>query len=183
MIFPSPSYPAVGLTKLLDRLECNIILTAKQFDIVSKLSHEGRRTIHQIPGLSELLDEVYPHYPFDKTFESARSEPLVVVHTSGTTGVPKPLIYTHDWVASWIQQNQLAPPEGYVSLEHLCHGIEICSVAPANHVSFPSLCVCLFTNRSRQVAFIRTFLQLYQTKLLCCSHCLIPRLHLLLLWR
>jgi acyl-CoA synthetase (AMP-forming)/AMP-acid ligase II len=140
MIFPSPSYPLIGLTKLLDQLECQTVLSsANKYDIVSKLSTESGRSTHEIPSLSKLLDEEYEHYPFDKTFESAKSEPLIVVHTSGTTGMPKPLIYTHGWVASWIDQNQLPAPEGHTSLEHIIHGIEVCSVAPANHVSFPIL--------------------------------------------
>src|SRR3954470_12970436 len=102
MIFPSPSYPLVGLTKLLDQLECQTVLTSSnKYDIVSKLSTESGRDTHEIPSLSKLLDEEYEHYPLKKTFESAKSEPLIVVHTSGTTGMPKPLIYTHDWVASW----------------------------------------------------------------------------------
>lgn len=136
MIFPSPSYPLVGLTKLLDQLECKKVLTSNnEYDIVSKLSTESGRDIHEVPSLSKLLDEEYEQYPFNKTFQSARLEPLIVLHTSGTTGMPKPLIYTHDWVASWIEQNQLLAPEGHTSLEHSIHGIEICSVAPANHVS------------------------------------------------
>jgi long-subunit acyl-CoA synthetase (AMP-forming) len=81
-----------------------------------------------------LLNTEYVHFPFDKTFETARSEPLVVVHTSGTTGAPKPLIWTHDWVASFIQHNQQLPPPGFISQEQPTHGVELCSVAPPNHV-------------------------------------------------
>jgi acyl-CoA synthetase (AMP-forming)/AMP-acid ligase II len=140
MIFPSPRSPLIRLTRLLDHLGCQTVLSsANKHDIVSKLSTESGRDTHEIPSLAKLLDEEYEHYPFDKTFESAKSEPLIVVHTSGTTDMPKPLIYTHDWAASWIEQNQLPAPEGHTSLEHIIHGIEVCSVAPAHHVSFPIL--------------------------------------------
>jgi acyl-coenzyme A synthetase/AMP-(fatty) acid ligase len=39
-----------------------------------------------IPSFEELCKREYPHYVYEKTFESARHEPLVVVHTSGSTG-------------------------------------------------------------------------------------------------
>ncbi|KAI1213865.1 uncharacterized protein F4807DRAFT_203056 [Annulohypoxylon truncatum] len=34
-------------------------------------------------------------YPYTKTFSEARAEPFVVLHTSGSTGLPKPIIQTH----------------------------------------------------------------------------------------
>lgn len=136
MIFPSPTYAVVGLTNLLDRVECKKILTSsKNLDVVTSLSKDSHRGFHEIPSLATLLGEEYLHYSFDKTFENAKSEPLVVVHTSGTTGIPKPLIYSHDWLASWNEQCQANPPEGYTSLESVCHGVELCAMSPPNHVS------------------------------------------------
>lgn len=67
------------------------------------------------PGAYELLDSNYAHYPFSKIFAEAKDEPLVVLHTSGTTADPKPIIYTHDYAASYIQWGQLEPPPGFES--------------------------------------------------------------------
>lgn len=135
MIFPSIGYNIGGLTDLLDGLECKtILLSSKQMDIVSKLSH-SQWNFHQVPSLAELLDKQYPHFPFIKTFEEARSEPLVVIHTSGTTGAPKPVIWTHDWAAAWVQRNQAVPPKGHASIDYGYHGIECCPATPPNHVS------------------------------------------------
>lgn len=33
-----------------------------------------------------------PHVPFNRTFEQAEWEPLCVLHTSGSTGLPKPIL-------------------------------------------------------------------------------------------
>ena len=137
MVFPSASYGAAGLTEFLNQVECNAILVAsREMQVVSKLSQDNHRQFYEIPSLATILDEEHPHYPFNKTFERARSEPLVVVHTSGTTGTPKPLVYTHDWAASFIQRNQASPPEGHTSLEYAIHGVECCAVTPPNHVSY-----------------------------------------------
>lgn len=38
--------------------------------------------------------EVEP-VPYPKTFEEARWEPLCVLHTSGSTGIPKPIVVRH----------------------------------------------------------------------------------------
>lgn len=36
--------------------------------------------------------EQVAHFPYDKTFEEAEWEPFVVMHTSGSTGFPKPVV-------------------------------------------------------------------------------------------
>lgn len=33
-----------------------------------------------------------PHFPYTKSFEEAEWDPVVVLHTSGSTGLPKPII-------------------------------------------------------------------------------------------
>ena len=86
------------------------------------------------PTLHEVLDNEYPHYPFPKTFATARKEPLVVVHTSGTTAVPKPIIYTHDFGASYIQQAQLEPPPGFESQTALIQANCLFVTLPFFHV-------------------------------------------------
>ncbi|TGO19893.1 hypothetical protein BTUL_0002g01420 [Botrytis tulipae] len=59
----------------------------------------GLRMIHT-PSLEDLLEKTYDHFPYHKTFAQARAEPLAVLHTSGTTSLPKPIIWTHDFAAS-----------------------------------------------------------------------------------
>lgn len=48
-----------------------------------------------------------PHFPYNKTFTEAEWEPLVVLHTSGSTGLPKPIV---------VKQGLLAVSDGYQSL-------------------------------------------------------------------
>ncbi|KAI1352855.1 hypothetical protein F5Y01DRAFT_324112 [Xylaria sp. FL0043] len=42
-----------------------------------------------------------PHFPYDKTFEEAEWTPAVVLHTSGSTGHPKPFIAMHGLLAAF----------------------------------------------------------------------------------
>lgn len=65
------------------------------------------------PGLDYFLqsDAVVDHYPYLKTFAEARLEPLAVLHTSGSTGVPKPVIMVHGTL-SCIDAYRLIPSLG-----------------------------------------------------------------------
>ncbi len=49
-----------------------------------------------MPELPDVIakDQV-PHYPFVKTFAKAKQDPFVVLHTSGSTGLPKLVVATH----------------------------------------------------------------------------------------
>ena len=39
-------------------------------------------------------------FPFSKSFEEARFDPIVVLHSSGSTGAPKPIVQTHQYFAN-----------------------------------------------------------------------------------
>jgi acyl-coenzyme A synthetase/AMP-(fatty) acid ligase len=48
------------------------------------------------PDLDYFLDEqLVEVVPFQKTFEEVRNEPFCILHTSGTTGIPKPVPVTY----------------------------------------------------------------------------------------
>lgn len=64
----------------------------------------------ELPGLAELLDaETTEPFPFQKTFEEAELEPFIITHTSGTTGVPKPISWTHGLIST-LDTVRLLPP-------------------------------------------------------------------------
>lgn len=39
-----------------------------------------------VPSFQVMFDSQAEHYPYEKTFEEARSDPIVVLHSSGSTG-------------------------------------------------------------------------------------------------
>lgn len=55
-----------------------------------------------VPELSDVLLDTSraPHYPYEKTFEEAQDEPYVILHTSGSTGFPKPIVLKHSTMAT-----------------------------------------------------------------------------------
>lgn len=89
----------------------------------------------RVPSEEVLLTTNYPHYAFEKTFNEARNEPLVVLHTSGTTSLPKPIVCSHDYAASTNRINQLDPPVGFKSLDKNYQGNRLFFMLPLFHVS------------------------------------------------
>lgn len=59
---------------------------------------------------------------------------------SGTTGSPKPIIWTHDWAASFTHERGLAPPPGLESMDRLMLGVLLFSLMPPFHVSCSNCC-------------------------------------------
>lgn len=63
-----------------------------------------------MPELDYLLDDSIhaDPYPYTKTFEQAKHHPCMVTHTSGSTGMPKPVIWSH-WMLATTDAQRLVP--------------------------------------------------------------------------
>lgn len=99
---------------LFEVTDCNILLTPSALHTVTVTSILKNRSLKVIDSSSlyELLDGVYRHYPYLKTFAEARLESLVALHTFRTTNTSKHIIYTHDFAASYSVWGRLLPPSG-----------------------------------------------------------------------
>ena len=73
---------------LLDQTACTKLLHAEEVvPLVNKLTaiHPGLRPT-QTASLDEILSGTGPEYPYNKSFDEARDDPIVVLHSSGSTG-------------------------------------------------------------------------------------------------
>ena len=136
MLFTSPRYSILAQMNLMKSVDCKIMLAPEgRPSVIDAILESYEMRLHQIPTLDELFKGDHSQYPLDKTFEQARDEPLVVLHTSGTTGFPKPIVWTHDWAASFGRQREFAPPSGFDSSDRLLLGNRLLSLMPPFHVS------------------------------------------------
>ncbi|KAH9883223.1 hypothetical protein F4778DRAFT_56041 [Xylariomycetidae sp. FL2044] len=97
LLLPSPRNPPstnkslmeqTGSTKLLYAAECRPIVKQLE-DVVPYIQFTA------VPSFDEMITSTPKHYPYEKTFDSCRNDPVVVLHSSGSTGLPKPITMTH----------------------------------------------------------------------------------------
>lgn len=98
---------------LMERLDCGSLFYSEDMQVDDILAARPMTRI-QIPTLDDLisLDDRAEWYPYTKTYEEVARDPYVTLHTSGTTGTPKPLIFNHEIIKSALSQNSLPDVEG-----------------------------------------------------------------------
>ncbi|KAI4930122.1 hypothetical protein J4E85_004746 [Alternaria conjuncta] len=123
MLFPSPRYGAEALVKLIESVDAKAMLKSEIPIPVVKdvLSMKDMKTL-QIPSVEQLLTSKAEPYPYNKTYQQNSREPFVCLHTSGTTGFPKPILWTHEWTNSVAQTMYLTAPPGYELEQELLYG-------------------------------------------------------------
>jgi acyl-coenzyme A synthetase/AMP-(fatty) acid ligase len=146
MLFPTPRYGVEAITAIITRANGSIMLVpSTPFPVISEvLAKRSMRTL-DFPSIEHFLDSEPAPYQFTKTFEANKHEPLVCLHTSGTTGFPKPVIWTHDWLNSVAEGHYLPVPAGYGRLDDYMLGPRrrVMPLFPAFHAS-GILCALLF---------------------------------------
>ncbi|KUJ12950.1 putative AMP-binding enzyme [Mollisia scopiformis] len=98
ILLPFPLAPAQIKGYLLDKTECTAFIYAEtsRHSIQSILDEQPHLRAIVAPPLLEWMTEAQAEpYGFDKSWDEAADDPWIIFHTSGTTGLPKPIIYTN----------------------------------------------------------------------------------------
>ena len=106
MLFLSPRNSLEGQLHIVDSVNCKIFVSPS-IDSPTVASIVGARNLRHfvVPELEDWLTGPPPQpRQFNKIFEEVRHEPLVVLHSSGTTALPKPIGYTHGCLAAVLSQ-------------------------------------------------------------------------------
>jgi acyl-coenzyme A synthetase/AMP-(fatty) acid ligase len=123
MLFPTPRYGTEAVTRLIASVDGNVMLVPSEASsVVSEVLLKRPMRKSDFPSVEDLLTSSTAPYTWTKTFASNKHEPLVCLHTSGTTGFPKTIIWTHDWASSVVQAHLLPTPAGYERSEKLTEG-------------------------------------------------------------
>ncbi|RDL38882.1 Uncharacterized protein BP5553_03222 [Venustampulla echinocandica] len=83
---------------LLEATDCRVVIASKE--LLPKWNElrpeiDGFKIL-MIPDLQYFLsDETTENYAFSLTWDEVKDDPIVITHTSGTTGLPKPVTYTN----------------------------------------------------------------------------------------
>ncbi|OQV06585.1 hypothetical protein CLAIMM_11132 [Cladophialophora immunda] len=107
VLFSSHINSLAAHLNLLQLCKCHLFLSAEGVDVSDILA--ARSMNHAVcPELDELLDpSPADKYPMPKTFDQAARDTFLILHSSGTTGLPKPIRITHAQMAANDQITQL----------------------------------------------------------------------------
>ncbi|KAJ2984504.1 hypothetical protein NUW58_g6025 [Xylaria curta] len=110
----SPRNSLEGSLAVVDRTECRIwAKSTENNELVNQILEKRPMEVLQTPTLEELLDpRPVAKYPYTKTWEQANLDPLAVLHTSGSTGLPKPIVMRLGTIASGDAIREIALEEG-----------------------------------------------------------------------
>ncbi|KAI0177636.1 nonribosomal peptide synthetase [Pestalotiopsis sp. NC0098] len=93
-LFISPRNSQEGQLNLFEKTDCHIVAAPKSHhNNIQPWLHEREMQAVEVGEMAKWFPEKeVPHFPYDKTYEEAEWDPLVVLHTSGSTGLPKPVV-------------------------------------------------------------------------------------------
>ncbi|KAL8722181.1 MAG: hypothetical protein Q9225_001277 [Loekoesia sp. 1 TL-2023] len=114
MLFLSPRNNLEGHLNVLQGVSCQIFLRANDVNIDHILSKRAMCT-GVVPALEDLLAESpVDVYPYEKTFDDAYMDPCLVLHTTGSTGLPKPITWKVGILSTYEAWRTIPPVNGYV---------------------------------------------------------------------
>ncbi|KUI54166.1 Carboxylic acid reductase [Cytospora mali] len=113
-LFISPRNSKEGQINLFKTTDCNILAFASSHKDTIKpwIAEHSMQTFEVSPLDSWFPDTEVPHFTYTKTFEDAEWDPLLVLHTSGSTGLPKPIIVKQGMWAGMDAYHNLPKFEG-----------------------------------------------------------------------
>ncbi|KXG45463.1 Male sterility, NAD-binding [Penicillium griseofulvum] len=121
---------------LMKECQCSALLYDLDFaETAKKISQKRRVDILQAGNLEELLGDLDPveHYPYEGSWRSLSSLPIVILHTSGSTGMPKPVPFTHSALGAIDAQRLISQQDPKAMQTHL----EIMSKSKMVYIAFP----------------------------------------------
>ena len=96
-LLASPCASIEGHLALLESTNCEILISSTETKV--DLCREGISP-PDVEALNEpLRGDFIEHYDYNNTFEEAAQDPFIVIHISGSTGLPKPIILYYGEVA------------------------------------------------------------------------------------
>ncbi len=91
MLIPCPpgSLSGEGRLRLLKQTSCNTWICSldRLFELGYLPNERPGMKIVTMPSLEYFLDGDSKHYPYTKTYDEAKDDPVWIIHTSGTTGL------------------------------------------------------------------------------------------------
>ncbi|KAI1747021.1 hypothetical protein F4782DRAFT_522771 [Xylaria castorea] len=97
LLLPSPRNPPSTNASLMSQTDCVTLLYTPEVEPLIKPLQDLKSDLRTevVPSFDEMMKSVPAEFPYSKTFDEACNDPVVVLHSSGSTGLPKPITMTH----------------------------------------------------------------------------------------
>ncbi|KAJ6018232.1 acetyl-CoA synthetase-like protein [Penicillium sp. IBT 35674x] len=138
MFLTSPRNSTEAHRSLVGRLNCTTFLAPVPHPPFVKTIVDaipGPFNVMGVPSLDELLTTEYPPFAYDKVYPDDSSDRLVVLHTSGSTGIPKPIIWTLESAVKHMHMQRLDIPAGYEGQDRKGFGKRMYLTMPPFHAA------------------------------------------------
>ncbi|KAJ5531965.1 acetyl-CoA synthetase-like protein [Penicillium frequentans] len=138
MFLTSPRNSTEAHRSLLGKLNCTNLLAPVPYPpfvqtIVDAIP--GPFNAMGVPSLDDLLTTEYPPFKYHKVYPHDASDRLVVLHTSGSTGIPKPIIWTLESAVKHMHMQRLEIPAGYEGQDRKGFGKRMYLTMPPFHAA------------------------------------------------
>lgn len=136
MLLISPRNSLEAQLNLFKQTGCHkLVTTSPGPPAIQQLADASGFPVFHVPSVDELFEQDHVHYEYDKKYSENKAEPLVILHTSGSTGLPKKIVYTHEFAATYQRSFQSPPPKGYYSMNSLYSGNRLFFMLPPFHAA------------------------------------------------
>ncbi|KAI0532164.1 hypothetical protein GGR58DRAFT_491137 [Xylaria digitata] len=97
LLLPSPRNPPSTNASLMGQTNCVTLLYTPEVEPLVRPLQELKSDLRTeaVPSFDEMMKSTPAEFPYSKTFDEAYNDPVVVLHSSGSTGLPKPITMTH----------------------------------------------------------------------------------------
>ncbi|KAJ0160206.1 hypothetical protein CTA2_8379 [Colletotrichum tanaceti] len=100
-LFVSPRNPIEAQLNLFNMSDCRVVARPQSHRSLAEswLQHRDMKQLEMEPLHDILSKPRFPAVPYTKTAAEAEWDPFLVLHTSGSTGLPKPIVVKHGSIA------------------------------------------------------------------------------------
>ena len=89
-----PQYSPLAKASLMEQADCKtVIVPAGPSPAIDMILEFHKMQAHKIPSIKDLFGNDHFKDEYEKTLELARSEPFILLHTSGSTSLPKSILF------------------------------------------------------------------------------------------
>ncbi|KAI0517475.1 putative NRPS-like enzyme [Xylaria bambusicola] len=131
----SPRNSLIAHRKLFSAVGCKTLITSDPATPHVHAILEGVESCRAltIASVDDLLSTTHRVYVMEKALNAPLRDALNIVHTSGSTGIPKPLIWTQETAMRHIEAISRDPPDGQISVDSFMRGKRLLSTLPPFH--------------------------------------------------